>query len=80
MKNLAQQQVSQAPSPEFAAMMSEECRRLLRVLNDPELEGVVLLKLEGFSNDEIAKQFGYSRRTIQRMLALIRDLWSQEVD
>ena len=61
-------------------MMSEECRRLLRVLNDPELEGVVLLKLEGFSNDEIAKQFGYSRRTIQRMLALIRDLWSQEVD
>ena len=80
MKNLAQQQVSQAHSPEFAAMMSEECRRLLRVLNDPELEGVVLLKLEGFSNDEIAKQFGYSRRTIQRMLALIRDLWSQEVD
>lgn len=79
-KNQTRQQASSAPSPELAAMMSDECRRLLRVLNDPELEGVVLLKLEGFSNEEIAQQLQYSRRTIQRMLTLIRGLWSQEVD
>lgn len=79
-KKQTQQQASRAPSPEFAAMMSDECRRLLQVLKDPELEAVVLLKLEGFKADEIAQQLQYSRRTIQRMLALIRDLWSQEVD
>ena len=61
-------------------MMSDECRRLLEILKDPELEALVLLKLEGFSNDEIAQQFGYSRRTIQRMLASIRNLWGQEID
>jgi RNA polymerase sigma factor (sigma-70 family) len=80
MKKQTQQQASQDPSPEFAAMMSDECRRLLEILKDPELEALVLLKLEGFSNDEIAQQFGYSRRTIQRMLASIRNLWGQEID
>lgn len=79
-KKQTRQQASSDPSPELAAMMSDECRRLLQVLNDPELEAVVLLKLEGFPNEEIAQQLQYSRRTIQRMLALIRDLWSQEVD
>ena len=79
-KKLTQGQVSQDPTPEFAAMMTDECKRLLQVLNDPELEAVVLLKLDGFSNDEIAHQIGSSRRTIQRMLASIRDLWSQEVN
>jgi DNA-binding CsgD family transcriptional regulator len=39
---------------------------------------VALMKLEGLTNDEIAGRLGYSRRTIQRMLSLIRDVWGSE--
>ena len=61
--------------PETAALMAEECTRLLARLNDPDLEALVMLKLEGHTNDEIAEQLGYTRRTIQRMLNLVRNAW-----
>jgi RNA polymerase sigma-70 factor (ECF subfamily) len=64
--------------PESAALMAEECSRLLSLLNDPELESLVLLKLEGHTNDEIAARLGYNRRTIQRMLNIVRELWKDE--
>jgi len=48
------------------------------LLNDPELEKVAVLKLEGYSNDEVAQELGYTRRTIQRMLNLIRVLWQND--
>lgn len=64
--------------PESAALMAEECSRLLSILNDPELESLVMLKLEGHTNDEIAERLGYTRRTIQRMLNLVRDAWKDQ--
>ena len=64
--------------PESAALMAEECSRLLSILNDPELESLVMLKLEGLTNDEIAERLGYTRRTIQRMLNLVRDAWKDQ--
>jgi RNA polymerase sigma factor (sigma-70 family) len=67
------------PSPEFAAQVAEECRRLLDCLEDPELEAVALWKMEGFTNDEIAAQLGCVRRTVDRRLALIRRIWQKEV-
>lgn len=66
--------------PESAALMAEECTRLLSLLNDPELESLVMLKLEGYTNDEIAERLGYTRRTIQRMLNLVRDAWKDQTD
>lgn len=71
---------SKEAAPEFAAAMTDEARRLLRVLADPELETVALLKFEGYTNDEIAQQLGYTRRTIQRMLNRIKGLWSHEIE
>jgi DNA-directed RNA polymerase specialized sigma24 family protein len=64
--------------PHFAAMMADECRRMMAALGDDELAMVALMKLEGLTNDEIAGRLGYSRRTIQRMLSLIRDVWGSE--
>ena len=64
--------------PQFAAMMADECQRMMAALGDDELAMVALLKLDGLTNDEIAAQLGYSRRTIQRMLSLIRDVWGAE--
>jgi DNA-directed RNA polymerase specialized sigma24 family protein len=64
--------------PESAALMAEECSRLFSLLDDPELESLVLLKLEGHTNDEIAERLGYTRRTIQRMLNIVRNHWKDE--
>jgi DNA-directed RNA polymerase specialized sigma24 family protein len=66
------------PTPEFAALMDEECRRLLDRLGQPELRSVALWKMEGHSNDEIAAKLGRSRGTVERKLKLIRQLWEEE--
>jgi DNA-directed RNA polymerase specialized sigma24 family protein len=58
-------------------MMEDQCQSMLKALGDPALETVVLLKLEGYSNVEIAEKMNYSRRTIQRMLELVKDIWGQ---
>ena len=60
-------------------LLEDECRMMLNQLNDPMLEKIVLLRLDGYSNDEIAQQLNYSRRTIQRMLNLVKDAWSHYV-
>ncbi len=59
--------------------ISHECYELIASLNDPNLERVALLKFEGFTNDEIATKLNRTRRTVQRMLNLIRDLWEEEL-
>jgi DNA-directed RNA polymerase specialized sigma24 family protein len=63
------------PSPEFAAMMAEECQRLLDALDDDELRKVAISRMEGYNNDEIAAQLGCARRTVARRLDLIRQTW-----
>lgn len=71
--------VSREPTPEFAAEVAEECRRLLDRLQDAGLEAVALWKMEGYTNAEIAAQLGCSGRSIERKLALIRTLWEEEI-
>jgi DNA-directed RNA polymerase specialized sigma24 family protein len=66
------------PTPEFAAMMAEECRRLLDALGDESLRQVALSRMEGYNNDEIADQLGCARRTVARRLELIRKTWMAE--
>jgi RNA polymerase sigma factor (sigma-70 family) len=66
------------PTPEFAAMMVEECRRLLDALGDETTRQVALLRMEGYTGEEIAERLGCNRRTVTRKLDLIRQKW--EVD
>jgi DNA-directed RNA polymerase specialized sigma24 family protein len=66
------------PSPEFAAQVADECRRLLACLADSELEAVALWRMEGYTNDEIADKLGCVPRTVERKVRLIRTIWSQE--
>ena len=68
------------PTPEFAAMMAEECERLLSSLDDDSLRQVALSRMEGYTNDEIADQLGCARRTIARRLDLIRKTWMAFVE
>jgi DNA-directed RNA polymerase specialized sigma24 family protein len=69
------QVLGQAPTAEFQAMMTEQCEQLLSQLEDPRLRVVALCKLEGYSNQEIARAFNSTTRTIERWLGTIRAAW-----
>jgi DNA-directed RNA polymerase specialized sigma24 family protein len=66
------------PTPAYAALVADESRRLLELLSEEQLRTIALLKLEGYTNDEIAGKLGYERVTVQRKLRLIRQIWAQE--
>jgi RNA polymerase sigma factor (sigma-70 family) len=71
--------LSREPSPEFAAEAAEDCRRLLARLNDRDLEAVALVRMEGYSVEEVAEKLGCAPRSIKRKLALIRTIWEKEM-
>jgi DNA-directed RNA polymerase specialized sigma24 family protein len=73
-----EQIVGSEPSPEFAAQVADECRRLLALLEDDELRSIAQWKMEGFTNSEIAQKLGYVTVTIERRLRLIRSIWQKE--
>jgi DNA-directed RNA polymerase specialized sigma24 family protein len=73
-----EQVVGAEPTPEFAAMAAEECRRLIDLLGDEDLRRIALWKMEGYTNDEIRQHLGCSLRTVTLKLALIRTLWEPE--
>ena len=59
--------------------MADEYRRLLALLDDPELVSVACWKLEGYTTDEMADKLGYVSRTIERKLQVIRTIWAGEI-
>lgn len=63
------------PTPEFAALFSEEVQIRMDELDDDELRQVALAKMRGESNEEIARARDCTTRTIERKLALIRKIW-----
>jgi DNA-directed RNA polymerase specialized sigma24 family protein len=75
-----EQIAADGPTPEFAAMMAEECRNLLDALDDDSLRQVALSRMEGYNNDEIADHLGCARRTVARRLELIRKIWLARVE
>jgi DNA-directed RNA polymerase specialized sigma24 family protein len=70
--------LSREPDPEFAAGVAEECQRLLDRLGDQDLRAVALLRLEGYSVEEVADMLGCAPRSVKRKLALIRTVWEKE--
>jgi DNA-directed RNA polymerase specialized sigma24 family protein len=66
------------PTPAFAAQVSDEFRRLLDRLDDPQLQAVAVWKMEGYSNAEIAGKLGRSLPTVERKLQRIRHLWQDK--
>ena len=73
-----EQIVGTEPTPEFAAQVAEQYRRLLDLLGDETLRQVAVAKMEGLTNDEIAERLDCSRRTVARKLDTIRIIWSKE--
>jgi DNA-directed RNA polymerase specialized sigma24 family protein len=75
---LLQQVLSREPTPAFAAELAEQYQLLLARLGDPDLVRVASLKMEGYTNEEIAGQLDCTTRTIERRLRIIRGLWEKD--
>jgi RNA polymerase sigma factor (sigma-70 family) len=71
--------LTREPTPEEAAEMADECRRLLDLLDEPELRQIALWKVEGYTNEEIAARLDCVPRTIERKVRRIRVLWKHEL-
>jgi len=65
--------VAADPTPEEAAMLTETVERLLHGLEGRERQ-IVALALQGASVAEIADEVGRTRRTVQRVLAHVKEL------
>ena len=72
--------LTREPTPEEAAATADECRRLLDLLGDPDLRQIALWKVEGHTNEEIAKRLNCVLRTIERKVRRIRTLWKHELE
>jgi RNA polymerase sigma factor (sigma-70 family) len=70
---LAEVAVSE-PTPELAAEVVENCHRMLDCLDEVSRE-IALLKLEGYSQSEIAEKMGVVRETVNRKISRIKDKW-----
>jgi DNA-directed RNA polymerase specialized sigma24 family protein len=73
-----QEYVGEEPSPEFALEVADELERLVLQFDDPTLRTITQRKLEGFTNDEIAKGLRCSPRTVIRKLNRIRQEWEEK--
>jgi DNA-directed RNA polymerase specialized sigma24 family protein len=62
------------PSPDEAALLAEEVELLLGRIPDRALRQVAVWKMEGYTNAEIAARMGCSLPTVERRLAIIRQL------
>ena len=71
--------VAPEPTPDFAAQVADECRRLLGLLGDDGLRDLATWKMEGYTNAEIAEKLGCAEVTVERRLRLIRKQWEKEV-
>lgn len=66
------------PTPEFAAEVADATEHLIENLKDEKLRAIARGKLEGLSNEELARRIDTTVRTVERRLHLIRKIWSQE--
>lgn len=68
---------SEEPSPDMIAAFSETCGRMLEGLDESQRE-VALLKMQDYTNEEIAEKLNCSTRRVTRKLTLIRQKWALE--
>jgi DNA-directed RNA polymerase specialized sigma24 family protein len=70
--------IGREPSPQFAAIFAEEVRARLDQLGDDTLRKIALRKMEGYTNEEIARELGCVTRSVERKLNVIRKAWLGE--
>jgi RNA polymerase sigma factor (sigma-70 family) len=66
---------SKEPAPESAAIIQEQFQKLLNSLSESTLRQIVLWRMDGLSNAEIAEKMGCVVRTVERKIERIRLIW-----
>jgi RNA polymerase sigma factor (sigma-70 family) len=69
--------VSREPSPELAAEVTEQFEQMMEHLGNDTLRKVAQMRLEGYTNEEIAQTLGCCKKTVIRKVQLIQQLWRQ---
>jgi DNA-directed RNA polymerase specialized sigma24 family protein len=71
------QVIGDEPTPDFAAEVAEEFRRLIDALGrvDDDLRRIAVWKMEGDTTAEIAAKLGCVRETVSRRTGLIKKIW-----
>ena len=66
--------------PAEQVQLVDAAELLLAKLDDADLRAIAMLKFAGYTIDEISAEMGYARRTVQRMLSVIRSCWEDEIE
>lgn len=69
---------SEVVTPDVQVMITERCAELLESLQDEQLQAIAVMKTSGAGNSEIAKALQISTRSVERRLATIRQIWSED--
>lgn len=67
-----------ATPPDVVAEVAEEIERLLASL-PPECREVALLRVEGYTTEEMAQKIDRTPRTVERRMERVRALWGEEM-
>lgn len=66
------------PTPDFADDFVSEFEQQMGKLEDDVLRNIAVLKLEGYTNEEIGKKLQCATRSVERKLRRIRGIWNPE--
>ena len=69
--------VSQEPTAADIVLLEEKCSCLLSLLREEKSRQIAVLRLEGFTIEEMCQRTGLSSATVTRKLKLIRKTWEQ---
>ena len=72
-----QQDPRQDTAPDVRIELMETTDRLFQQLEDDTMRKIARLLLEGYRIDDIATELDCVRRTVERKIARIRELWSE---
>ncbi|MEM7473595.1 MAG: ECF-type sigma factor [Planctomycetota bacterium] len=72
--------LSEEPSAAFVSEMMDQVERLMSELGDERLKRIAMLRLDGFTYDEIAEQLDCTNRTVCRKVERIRHIWGKEME
>ena len=76
-QSVMQSLISDEPQPAAQAQMEESFNELLDSLVHRDLQEIAIMKMEGYTNQEIADRLKRGLSTIERKLRTIRRLWSK---
>ena len=68
---------AEEPTQEVAVAFADMLDHVLANLGDETLRRVALMRLDSYSNEEIAQEMGCVERTIERKLNVIRRVWRE---